>query len=42
MILSKTTEYALNVLAYMATRNEEMYPAEYLCRELKIPRQYLR
>ncbi|MCX6244278.1 MAG: Rrf2 family transcriptional regulator [Bacteroidetes bacterium] len=42
MILSKTTEYALNVLAFMATRNKEMYPADYLCKELKIPRQYLK
>ncbi len=42
MILKKTTEYALSVLAFMATRNEEMYPAEYLYDELKIPRHYLR
>ena len=42
MILSKTTEYAMNVLAFMAIRNKEMYPADYLCRELKIPRQYLK
>ena len=42
MILSKTTEYALSVLGYMATRNEEMYAAETLHRELNIPRQYLR
>jgi Rrf2 family protein len=42
MILRKTTEYALNILAFMATRNKEMYAAEYLFKELKIPRQYLR
>jgi Rrf2 family protein len=42
MILKKTTEYALSVLGFMATRNEEMYPAEYLYDELKIPRRYLR
>lgn len=42
MILSRTTEYALSVLAFMATRDEELYPADYLCSELKIPRQYLR
>jgi Rrf2 family protein len=42
MILSKTTEYALNVLSFMATRNNKMYAAEYLYKELKIPRQYLR
>ena len=29
MILSKTTEYALTVLGFMATRNESMYSAEY-------------
>ncbi|MCX6281460.1 MAG: Rrf2 family transcriptional regulator [Bacteroidetes bacterium] len=42
MILGKTTEYALSVLAYMATRSQDMYPAELLHRELKIPRHYLR
>lgn len=42
MILSKTTEYALSVLAFMATRNHEMYAAELLHQELQIPRQYLR
>lgn len=42
MILSKTTEYALTVLGFMATRNREVYPADYLHKELKIPRQYLR
>jgi Rrf2 family protein len=42
MILSRTTEYALSVLAFMATRNQKMYAAEVLHQELKIPRQYLR
>ena len=42
MILNKTTEYALNVLSFMATRNKEIYPAECLYKELNIPRQYLR
>ena len=42
MILSKTTEYALSVLAFMATRSHQMYPAELLHQELQIPRQYLR
>jgi Rrf2 family protein len=42
MILNKTTEYALSVLAFMATRNEAVYPAEMLHGQLKIPRQYLR
>ena len=42
MILSKTTEYALSVLSFMATRNHGMYAAELLHQELQIPRQYLR
>ncbi|MCX6238086.1 MAG: Rrf2 family transcriptional regulator [Bacteroidia bacterium] len=42
MILSKTTEYALSILSYMATRTDEVYSAEYLFNELKIPRSYLR
>ena len=42
MKLKRTTEYALSVLAFMATRNQKMYPAELLHLELKIPRQYLR
>jgi Rrf2 family nitric oxide-sensitive transcriptional repressor len=42
MILNKTTEYALSILAYMATRDQEMYAAELLHQELEIPRQYLR
>lgn len=42
MILNKTTHYALTVLAFMATRNEEVYSAEYLYEQLNIPRRYLR
>jgi Rrf2 family transcriptional regulator, iron-sulfur cluster assembly transcription factor len=42
MILSKTTEYALSVLAFMATRDVEIFTAESLYQELKVPRQYLR
>lgn len=42
MILSRTTEYALAVLSFMATRNHELYTAELLHQELQIPRQYLR
>jgi Rrf2 family protein len=42
MNLKKTTEYALSVLAFMATRNRKMYAAELLYQELQIPRQYLR
>lgn len=36
------TEYALSVLAFMATRSEALYSAELLHQELKIPKQYLR
>lgn len=42
MILNKTTEYALTILGFMATRNESMYSAEYLHQQLNIPRRYLR
>lgn len=42
MILNKTTEYALTVLGFMATHNENMYSAEYLHQQLNIPRRYLR
>ncbi len=42
MNLSKTTEYALRVLATMALGKKELYSAEYLYEELKIPRRYLR
>lgn len=42
MNVKKTTEYALSVLAFMATRNQKMYAAELLHKELQIPRQYLR
>ncbi len=42
MKLNKTTEYALSVLSFMATRNQKMYAAELLHKELEIPRQYLR
>lgn len=42
MFLNKTTEYALTVLSYMATRDHGTYTAELLHGELNIPRQYLR
>jgi Rrf2 family transcriptional regulator, iron-sulfur cluster assembly transcription factor len=42
MILNKTTRYALTILGFMATRNEEMYSAEFLYEQLHIPRRYLR
>ena len=42
MNLKKTTEYAFTILGFMATRDEEMYSAEYLHDQLNIPRRYLR
>jgi Rrf2 family nitric oxide-sensitive transcriptional repressor len=42
MIPNKTTEYALTILGFMATRNEAKYSAEYLHQQLNIPRRYLR
>src|SRR5665647_625100 len=42
MTLNKTTEYALTILGFMATRNENVYSAEYLHKQLNIPRRYLR
>jgi Rrf2 family transcriptional regulator, iron-sulfur cluster assembly transcription factor len=42
MILNKTTRYALTILGFMATREEDKYSAEYLYEQLNIPRRYLR
>lgn len=42
MILNKATRYALTILGFMATRDDEMYSAEYLYEQLNIPRRYLR
>jgi Rrf2 family protein len=42
MILNKTSEYALTILGYMATRDKEIYSAKLLHQELHIPRRYLR
>lgn len=42
MILNKTTEYALAVLAHMAVSDEEIFSAELLHDKLDIPRRYLR
>lgn len=41
MTLSKTTEYALRVLALMAQDTEKMYSSAQLHNELKIPKKYL-
>ncbi len=42
MILNKTTEYSLAVLGYMAVSQDDIFSAEFLHHELKIPRRYLR
>jgi Rrf2 family transcriptional regulator, iron-sulfur cluster assembly transcription factor len=42
MNFSLTTEYSLRILSFMATRNEEIYSAEFLYKQLNIPRRYLR
>jgi len=42
MILNKTTEYALSILGYMAVSQGDIFSAEFLHDELKIPRRYLR
>lgn len=41
MTFSKTTEYALRVLAFMAGDKELMYSANSLHKQLKIPKKYL-
>jgi Rrf2 family transcriptional regulator, iron-sulfur cluster assembly transcription factor len=41
MTLSKTTEYALRVLALMAADSEKMYTSAFLHSKLKIPKKYL-
>ena len=42
MNFSKTTEYALNILSYMAVDESKLYSAEEIFKELKIPYRYLR
>jgi len=41
MIFSKTTEYALRVLTYMASNEKGLYTAKYLHEQLNIPYKYL-
>jgi len=41
MFLSKTSEYALRILTYMALNNEKLLSAKDLFEELKIPKRYL-
>ena len=41
MILSKTSEYAVRVLIYMAANGEEKYSAKHIYEQLNIPYKYL-
>ena len=41
MFLSKTSEYALRILTYMALNNETQFSAHNLFNELGIPKRYL-
>lgn len=41
MFVSKTSEYALRILAYMALNNETQHSAQNLYDELQIPKRYL-
>ena len=42
MKLSKTTEYALRILIFMAKNPEELYTAKYLIEKLNVSDKYLR
>ncbi len=41
MILTKTTEYAVRVLTFMANQNQDLFSAKYLHEQLNIPYKYL-
>lgn len=41
MFISKTSEYALRILTYMALNNEKSLSAQNLFEELQIPKRYL-
>lgn len=41
MILTKTTEYSVRVLTYMASRGDNLYSAKFLHDKLNIPYKYL-
>jgi Rrf2 family protein len=41
MTLSRTTEYALRILAFMAYEEREQYSSAYIHLQLKIPKKYL-
>ena len=42
MNFSKTTQYAFNILSYMAVDENKLYSAEDIFKKLKIPYRYLR
>lgn len=42
MRLSKTSKYALRTLSFISGKPEELFSAEYLYTNLKIPKRYLR
>ena len=41
MILTKTTEYAVRVLTFMACQKQDLFSAKYLHEQLNIPYKYL-
>jgi Rrf2 family protein len=41
MTFSKTTEYALRILAFMAVDEKEQYSSDFIHKKLKIPKKYL-
>lgn len=41
MILTRTSEYALKILSYMATTEEDLFSAKLLYENLGIPKRYL-
>ncbi len=41
MILTKTTEYAVRVLIFMANQDRELFTAKYIHEQLNIPYKYL-
>lgn len=42
MNLSKTSQYAIRILSYMAVKKQSLYPASLLVKELKISDKYLK
>jgi len=41
MTFSRTTEYALRILTFMAVEERDKYSSDYIYRRLKIPKKYL-